>query len=221
MSILKYFKPVGKDKLETELLDPSGDLSKVVPSSSIHAVNKNIEELLQEKKSGRKGPYITLTPAQRYSVGKRAAEHGITATIRYYAKRFPDLALKETTVRRIKKAYLLELKSNPRESDDETVPELPCKKKGRLLLIGEELDKQVRDYLYVLRKNGTLVNTAIVIACGKGIVKSKDANLLAANDGTITLSKDWAKYVLKRMGWVKRRSSTTAKVMVQNFDEIK
>ena len=71
-------------------------------------------------------------------------------------KRFPHLALKETTVRRIKNAYLLELKSNPRaEPDNETVPELPCKKKGRPLLIGEELDKQVRDYLHVMRKNGT------------------------------------------------------------------
>ena len=46
-------------------------------------------------------------------------------------------------------------------------------------------------------------------------------NLLAVNDGTITLSKDWAKYVLKRMGCVKRRSSTKAKVMPQNFDEVK
>ena len=77
--------------------------------------------------------------------------------------------------------------------------------KGCLLLIREELEKQVHDYFYVLRKNGTSVNTVIVIAGGEGIVKSKDANLLAANDGTTTLGKDWAKYVLKRMGWVKRR----------------
>ena len=73
-------------------------------------------------------------------------------------------------MRRIKNVYLLELKSNPREPDNETVPELPCKNKGWPLLIGEELDKQVHDYLHVLRKNGTPVNAAIVIACCEGIV---------------------------------------------------
>ena len=38
-------------------------------------------------------PYLVLTPAQRLGVGKRAAEYGVMATIRYYAKRFPHLAL--------------------------------------------------------------------------------------------------------------------------------
>ena len=232
MSIRKYFKLVTeKDTVDTKtakflasLPDPNGDLSKLIPSSAIRAANESVRELLKEKRGARKAPYSILTPAQRYAIGKRAAEHRVTAIIRYYAKRFPHLALKETTVRRIKNAYLLELKSNPvltEPETDEAVPELPCKKKGRPLLIGEELDKQVHDYLHVLRKHGTPVNIAIVIACGEGIVKSKDANLLAVNDGTITLSKDWAKYVLKRMGWVKRRSSTKAKVMAQNFDKVK
>ena len=43
------------------------------------------------------------------------------------------------------------------------------------------------DYLQVLRKNKTPVDTAIAIACGEGVVKSKDANLLAANNGTTTV----------------------------------
>ena len=79
--------------------------------------------------------------------------------------------------------------------DSEVVQQLPPKKKGCPLLLGEELDRQVRDYLQVLRKNGVIVNTAIVIAFGDGIVRSKDANLLAINGGSITLSKDWAKSV--------------------------
>ena len=63
----------------------------------------------------------------------------------------------------------------------------------------------------MLRNNGAAVNTALVIACDGGI----DANLLAINGGSITLSKDWAKYMLKCMGWVKRRASLKAKVMVE------
>ena len=233
MSILKYFhKTIGKDQedsIERKLPDPDGNLSKSIPSKAIRAANESIEQLLELKSKGvRKTPYLVLTPAQRFAVGKRAAEHGVMATIRYYAKRFPNLALKETTVRRIKNVYLSELKKGSFEvshsgesSDSEVVQQLPPKKKGRPLLIGEDLDRQVRDYLQVLRKNGAPVNTAIVIACGDGIVRSKDANLLAINGGSITLSKDWAKYILKRMGWVKRRASSKAKVMVENFGQVK
>ena len=128
ISIQKYFKPVTeKDKVDTKtvklpasLPDPNGDLSKLVPSSAIRAANESIREILKEKKGARKAPYLILTPAQRYSIGKRAAEHGVTATIRYYSKHFPHLALKETTVRRIKNAYLLELKFNPGLAEPET-----------------------------------------------------------------------------------------------------
>ena len=128
-----------------------------MPSKAIRAANESIEQLLEPKLKGvRKTPYLVLTPAQRFAVGKRAAEHGVTATIRYYAKRFPDLALKETTVRRIKNVYLSELKKGSFEAshsgesgDSEIVQQLPPKKKGCPLLIGEELDKQVRDYLQV------------------------------------------------------------------------
>ena len=133
-----------------------------------------------------------MTPAQRFAVGKRVAEHGVTATIRYYAKCCPDLVLKEATVRRLKNVYLSELKKGSFEAshhselggNSEVVQQLPPKKKGCPLLLGEELDRQVRDYLQVLRRNGAAVNTAIVIACGDGIIRSKDANLLAINGGS-------------------------------------
>ena len=102
-----------------------------------------------------------MIAAQQFAVRKRVVEHGVTATIRYYAKCFPDLALKETTVRRLKNVYFSELKKGSFEAshsgksgDSEVVQELPPKKKGRPLLLGEELDRQVRDYLQVIRKNG-------------------------------------------------------------------
>ena len=108
MSILKYFhktkrKDQGRDQernVEIKSPDPDGDLSKTVPLKAIHAANESIEQLVESKlEEVRKARYQVLTPAQWFAVGKRVVEHGVTATIRYYAKRFPDLALKETTVR--------------------------------------------------------------------------------------------------------------------------
>ena len=41
-------------------------------------VNDEVSKVY-ESISNKPGKYLTLTPAQRFEVGKRAAEHGITA----------------------------------------------------------------------------------------------------------------------------------------------
>ena len=84
-------------------------------------------------------------------------------------------------------------------------------------MTGDELDKQVRDYIGYLRSAGAVVNTSVVIASAKGILMHKDANLLLGID----LTKGWAKYLLNRMGYVKRKATSKAKVTVANFDELK
>ena len=133
---------------------------------------------------------------------------------------YPDIELKETTVRRFKNAYIDEARKR-RHDEDSEVRELPSKKRGRPLLLGEELEKQVKTYLIALRTNGAVVNTAITIACAHGIVISQVANLLSTNGGHINLSKHWTKSFLQRIGFVKRKGTTKAKITVENFDSIK
>ena len=52
----------------------------------------------------------------------------------------------------------------------------------------------------------------------EGVVKSYDSNLLKENGGHIVCSKSWAKSFLHRLGYVKRRASTKAKVTAADFD---
>jgi len=75
----------------------------------------------------------------------------------------------------------------------EDIPTLPLKKTWRPLMIGEELDQQVQEYIKYFRETGigAVVNTDVMIATGNGILTSKDANLLSS----ITLTKAWAKYL--------------------------
>lgn len=68
------------------------------------------------------------------------------------------------------------------------------KKRGKPLIIGEHLDKQVREYLLETRHLIGSVNTAVAIAAGTDIVMSHDPSLLIG-DNCITLTKDWAKYL--------------------------
>ena len=65
------------------------------------------------------------------------------------------------------------------------------------------------------------MNTAIAMGCAEGIVRSADSNMLAVNRGHILITMEWAKNLLSRMGFVKRRASTKAKVSVKDFQEKK
>ena len=221
MSILNYFQRVPKPS--DSLPDPNGSLSSKLPPSAIQQTNNYVSPVIEKQATGRRGSYLVFTPSQRFQVGKRASEHGVTSTLRYYSKHFPDLPLKETSVRRLKNEYCTSLK-RPRPRGDtsieDAVPELPSKKTGRPLLLGNDLDKQVREYVKYLRECSTAVNTAVVIAAAEGIIMNKDASLLSSNGGGICLTKDWAKNLVKRMGMVKRRVSTKAKVDFEEFETL-
>ena len=150
---------------------------------------------------------------------KRTSEH----------KKYPDLPLKETTVRKLKNLYQLELQSkfkvgSTTDGNDEIpvtedIPTLPLKKTGRPPMIGEELDRQVQEYIRYFREPGidAVVNTDVVIVTGNGILMSKDANLLSS----VTLTNAWAKYMLYQMNFGKRKATTKAKVNVEHFEEVK
>ena len=220
MSILKYFKPVGKkettSKTESppfELPDPSGSLSLKMPSTSIAAANEAVEEVLKVTSCKAKQQYVKITPAQRFEFGKKAAEIGIAQALRFYRKKYPDLMVSEPTARRAKNQYLHELKKRPRSSDSDDFRELPTKKRGRPLLLGEEVDRQVRTYLNTMRGRGCAVNTAVAIGVGLGIAR-KHGSFITGTGEDLFLTNDWAKSLLHRMGLVKRRVSTKAKVNV-------
>ena len=216
MALLQYFKlKKQKESLPSPLPDPNGPLSQKISSSEIVSTNACVKKLpvldssSDEGSSTSRGPYAVLTPAHKFEIGKRAAEIGTTATIRYYAKRYPDICLKETSVQRFKNNYQDQLEKSiysfSGSDSPNVVRELVPKKRGRPLLIGEELDEQVREYVRELRREGVVINCDVAIAVGTGIVMNSDANLLVANGGHIDLTKHWARYLLSRMGFVKRR----------------
>ena len=74
------------------------------------------------------------------------------------------------------------------------------------MLIGEELDHQVQEYIREARKRGLAINASVVIGAGHGIVMNKHANRLTDVHGEIKLTNDWAKNLLRRMGFVKRKA---------------
>ena len=72
----------------------------------------------------------------------------------------------------------------------------------------------------LLCEGGGVVTTAIAMAAATAIVRGHDRNLLIENGGSITITKTWGKSLLQRMGFVKRRGSSAAKLRVAYFDAI-
>ena len=219
MALFKYFK-------KSALPNPDGPLSNHIPSTSIIAANKEVQPVLDSQasesnhnSSRKRGHYANYTDAEKTKVGKRAAEMGVTSTIRYFEKDFTDRPLKESTVRTWKNEYIKELALQNKFGSTKVV--LKGKRRGHPLLLGDKLDREVQEYVKSIREMKGVINTAIVIAAANGIIKKYDANLLKENGGHISLSKDWAKSLLTRLGYVKRRASTAAKVSVSDFEAYK
>jgi len=89
MALYRYFQ--ASEKSSCKLPDPRGPLSRLVPSSSIVSANEKVQSVLESKErtqSGRKGQrYSELSPELKAGIGRQAAEHGVAATVRLYAKK--------------------------------------------------------------------------------------------------------------------------------------
>ena len=116
-----------------------------------------------------------------------------TTAARKFSALFPK-KLNERTVRGFKRDYLNHVKSVKRKladtdgSEDPDPEILKTKKRGRRLLLGDELDNQVKSFVTSIRKSGGVINTAIVKAAGRGVVLSADRSLLLENGGHIEIT---------------------------------
>ena len=53
------------------------------------------------------------------------------------------------------------------------------------------------------------------------IISHRDVSKLSSHGGHIKITKTWAKSLLNRMGFVKRKCSTSGKISLARFDELK
>ena len=206
MSILSYLKPVQR------LPTPS---EAGLPDSVTADVNQIVEKVLSDGEKGteaRRKPkrkYTTsFSPKDRAVIGKYAAENGNAAAVKKF-KTTHDVG--ESTVRLFKKKYCEEVQRHRIPGTEfKELTSLPERKRGRKVMLGEQLDGKVQAYIKALRGAGTPIGSNIVMAAAEGIVRAYDRTLLVDHGGTIAMTKTWALSLLGRMGYVKRKSTTKA-----------
>ena len=137
MALFRHFKPANG------LPDPKGSLSRMMSPEVITEMNKEVEEASCSR--GKHGPYKTYNPSERFQIGKYASQHGATAAARYFSSKLKQ-PVSRSTAKCIRKMYEVELRKRRRCDDGslEEITDLPANKRGRKLLLREDLDLKVQ-----------------------------------------------------------------------------
>ena len=173
--------------------------------------------LSDQKCTTKRKPYNRYTADQRLEMAEYAEKHGPGSAAKRFTKVYGRI-IDESSVRYITKKYR-QLKSSAADEGD--ITSLPSSKRGRPLLLGEELDEEVVRMIENLRQAGGVVTGPVVVGLGNGVVTHHNRNLLAQNGGHIELSKTWSTSILRRMNFVKRRGTKAARKVPDDFPNIK
>lgn len=95
----------------------------------------------------------------------------MTAAARVFSRKLQK-HISETTVRSIRDAFREESTKRRYLGVDEDIETMPKKKRGRKVLLGEQLDEKLQLYLTTLRNNGGTVSARIAMAAAKGLLLS-------------------------------------------------
>ena len=205
MALLKYFS---KEKS-----------TPCAPPLSLQE-KETVKDFVRKSNQGR-GRYNDYSSEERAAIGRYTAENGPAKASRHFSKTL-ERNVPESTARKLRDEYLKKLKEVSQDSSASmTVKSLPTKRQGRPLLLGQTLDETVQRFISDTRKTGGVINTTVVVATARGIVSAKDPSLLRENGGPLDITSAWAKSLMKRMGYVKRKCSNAGKITLENFEEIK
>ena len=207
VSLYGWLKKAGKE--QTPLLPSPTD-------ASTSAANDCVQQLSKGKRQ-KQGRYYHYDAEVRAKIAKHACQHGNKSASRRFTQELGHW-VSESSVRNMKKAYLCALKSVP---DPDEIVSLPHASVGRPLLLGDELDTKVAEYIHALRLAGGIVNRSIVQAAAKGIVAHSNPSRLQKHGGHLQISVKWAESFLRRRGYVKKKATKAAQKLPPNFEDLK
>ncbi len=102
-----------------------------------------------------------------------------------------------------------------------TVQSLSGKKRGRPPLIGALLDGELQARILSMRSHQAVINCHVVLGTARALLLKNNRAMLSDFGGPIYLQKEWARSVLQRMGFSKRRATSTSKVKPTDLEKLK
>ena len=222
MSILKWLQPT---KIQEPLIPglPSPTVATTEEEAlKISAANEAIEASMPSPGSRKRkhGEYKTCTP-KHAKYAKLAVEIGVAKVAKKLSTQL-GARVSDTTIRSMRDDYNKKVKVNLAQPiNNADINELPTKIRGRLLLLGQELDSEVKKFIQNVRQAGGVVNSTIVVAATRGIVEAHNRALLSENGWSINLTREYARSLMNRMNLVKRKGTKTARKLPSDFEALK
>ena len=93
----------------------------------------------------------------------------MTTAARAYSQKL-QRHISETTVRSIRDAFREESAKRRYLGVDEDIKTMPKKKRGKKVLLGEQLDQKLQQYLTTLRSNRGIISAQVAMAAAKGLL---------------------------------------------------
>ena len=200
----RWFKPVDT------LPQPKERLCATRSLHTIYNASEEVHKLGTSSRSSREA-YVKVASEQQAKIAQYRSMYGNTAAVCWFSKEL-SFAIKESSIHSWKEKYQIELQWKHEAGEtDHLMKSLPSKQWGWPPLLGEKLDMEVKSYISAVCVGGGVVTSAIVMAAATAIVRRHGWNLLYSREWRLMLTKTWAKSLLHRMGYVKRRGSSTAK----------
>lgn len=224
MSLYRYgFKRVSRPTLEQVNNNiEAGHLPSTAESGLGAAEHNQVCEAVVEladpspaKKRRLRGSYTHYSPKDRALIGRYALENGNENARKHFSSKFPSLS--ESTVRNFRKAYKEKLSRQQKQACPQQVTEIPHKPRGRppLLL---ELDEKLIKFLRAVRSKGGIVNIHVVRATATALIESNPS--MASHLNQFSMPRTWVTSLYRRMGFVKRKGTTTRPPVTQGlYDE--
>ena len=216
-AIDKYFKRI------QPLPHSKGPLSESISSQQITAINKAVLKVKESPQTSRttKRSYVKVSDTEKAEIARFAMENGNVSAAKHYTCKLGK-QINESSVRVWVHKLKCEREKKRKAGDsDMCVTCLPSAKRGRPLMLEDELDSMVQKYIKAMRDKGAVVTTPITMSVATALVESTDRTLLFKYGGPIEITANWAKSLLYRMKFVKRRGGSTKKMAVTNFGEVK
>ncbi|PFX26609.1 hypothetical protein AWC38_SpisGene8728 [Stylophora pistillata] len=157
MSILMYFTREGSNT--QGIILPSREESGVFHSEYVSIVTE-VQSMPQVKRKRK-----TYREGEKIKIAKYADSHGTVNAIKHFRQDFPNLT--ESTLRPWVAKYRLEARKTS-SSDCSQISE----KRGRPLLLPDELDRKLRVFIVSTRTAGGTINKHVIYGILMGLIKS-------------------------------------------------
>jgi hypothetical protein len=183
------------------------------------AANEEVLKVLSTMKGSnlkRANQNFTYSDEDRYEIGKYASLNGDIRAVRKFQSLNPNI--NESYVRKMRNLYQAATKTST--SEEQNRIKMKKQGRGRTTHLGQ-WDNVVQEYIRKLRRTGAQVNRHIVLGAARGILLQNQPSLLQNNGGQHILTNSWAKSILRRMRFVKRKGKKAAKKLPPNFPTIK